>query len=381
MVLTFNCRRDGQCYVMDEEREAQYIVKVSHSPRLSGGVYDDLGLSCLVGIEETDEGFEVSAFDTPLGVFKPQPDCIFRMQGEGWEIAKDGNVYFLSHVGEKIADIQIEGTEVTLSTDNSGQVIMVIAAALVVLEHNKAHETVQKPTVKPQKKGAPQSRTTADKQRIITVNTDALKDRLAKVKLDKVVTFATDVIPSIRFRVKGRTLIAMVSAIAVCVALFITGLVATAVKTSNTQNVEYTEAIVSLQESDKATASFKVGDYAYSIELRGTEYKNNERFQIYYLENSDGTLKEYFMTKPSSQGYVALSVVSIVAAVLIFVFMFIGNPLQLRKEWDLKSIIKKLRPTPQQDEEERLVEHTAYVTSADAEPDYFGLRSEQDDNK
>ncbi len=387
MVLTFNCKQDGQCYVLDSERQAQYIVKISHSPRLLGGVYDDLGLSCLVGVEETQEGFLVSAFDTPLGVFKPQTDCLYRMQGEGWEITGNGNSYTLSHSGEAVANISITGTEVTISTENSGQAIMVIASALVALEYSKAETKREKsqesvsaaPKKEVSKKSAQKAK--KNKEPIITINTEALKERLEKYKLDKAVTVATDLIPAIRFRVAGKTLIAMVSAIALCLVLFITGLVATAVKTSNAQNVEWSEATVSVKKSGETIATFKVGDYAYSITLRGYDFKDKEKFLIYYTEKSDGTLNKYFMKKPSSSGYVGLSVVSIVLAVIIFVFMFIGNPFEKRPEWDIRSLIKKLRPVPQQNEEDRIVEHTAYVTPADAEPDFFGVESDKKDNQ
>ncbi len=362
--------------MLDSQRETQYIVKAYHNPRLSGGVYDDLGLSCLVGIEETDEGFLISAFDTPLGVFKPDTDCIFRMQGEGWEIAKSEEVYRLLHSGEPIAEIGINGTEITLSTENSGQAIMVIAAALVALEHSKKHSaesptprrTAIKSTRKPMTKESSREKK-SKKDPIITVNVDALRERLAKYKLDKAVTVAAELILSIRFRVQGKTLATMAWAIAVCIALFITGLVGTAVKTSKIQNVESTQAVVSVKQSGATTAVFKVGNYAYSITLKGYDLKNNRRLPIYFTKKADGTLDKYFMKEPSNRGYVTLSVVSIILAVLIFVFMFIGNPFKKYKEWNIKGFIKRLRPTSEQNEEERLVEHTAYVTSADVEPE------------
>jgi len=62
----------------------------------------------------------------------------------------------------------------------------------------------------------------------------------------------------------------------------------------------------------------------------------------------------------------------------IFVCMFIGNPLEFRKEMGLKDVIKKLKPTPKTNEEDRIVEHTAYVSSAELEPDFFGTDSEED---
>ena len=123
-----------------------------------------------------------------------------------------------------------------------------------------------------------------------------------------------------------------------------------------------------------------MGEYAYSIELNGYDYKNNETFLIYYTEKSDGTLNEHFMKKPSSSGFVTMSVVAIILAVVIFLFMFIGNPLDFRKELNLKELIKKLKPTSETPEDERLVEHTAYVSSAELEPDFFGVDSKEDNN-
>ena len=374
MVLTFNCSRDGQSYVKTADGEAQYIVKTSHSPNFSGGVYDDLGLSCLVGIEGTDEGFLISAFDSPLGVFKPQPDCVFRMQGEGWEITKEEDRYILSHSGEQIAQIVIRGSEVALSTEYSGQAIMVIAAALVLLESSRQSSPAKKKTAETEQT-KPVAKSKNDP--IITVNFDALKQRFSKIKFSKAANAVSDYIPSIRFKVSGKALVAMVSAIALCLVVFFAGLFLAASKNTAYQNVDYANATAKVDKSGKTTAVFKVGEYAYSIDLKGYDFKNNETFLIYYTEKSDGTLKEHFMKKPSSSGFVTMSVVAIILAVVIFVFMFIGNPLDFRKELNLKELIKKLKPTYETPEDERLVEHTAYVSSAELEPDFFGMDSKE----
>ena len=381
MVLTFNCSRDGQSYVKTADGEAQNIVKTSHNPNFSGGVYDDLGLSCLVGIEGTDEGFLISAFDSPLGVFKPQSDCTFRMQGEGWEITKGEDRYFLSHSGEQIAQIVIRGSEVALSTEYSGQVIMVIAAALVLLESTQQSSPAKKPTAEIQRKDTKKKAEGKQKEDpIITINIEALKNRISKLKLDKAASVAAEYIPSIRFKVSGKPLIVMVSAIALCLVVFFAGLFLASSKNAAYQNVDYANATAKVDKSGKTTAIFKVGEYAYSIELNGYDYKNNETFLIYYTEKSDGTLNEHFMKKPSSSGFVTMSVVAIILAVVIFLFMFIGNPLDFRKELNLKELIKKLKPTSETPEDERLVEHTAYVSSAELEPDFFGVDSKEDNN-
>ena len=378
MVLTFNCRRDGQSYVMNSNGEAQYIVKTSHDPKYSGGVYDDLGLNRLVGIEQTDTGFLVSAFDSPLGEFIPHADCLFKMQGEGWEITEKDGGYLLSHSGENIAQIVLRGSEVALSTEHSGQAIIVIAAALVLLEASRESSAPKKQNLEAQKATA--KKVSAPKEKkdpIITINVDALKDRLAKVKLDKVVTFATEYIPAIRFKVSGKVLIAMVTAIALCLVMFFTGMFLAASKNNSFQNIDYTHATARVDKFGKVTASFNIGEYAYSIDLKGYDYKNKQTFRIYYTENPDGTLKEHFMEKPSSSGYVTMSVVSIILAVVIFIFMFIGNPLEYRKQLDIKALIKKLKPTPRTNDDERLVEHTAYVSSIELEPDFFGTDSKE----
>lgn len=379
MVLTFSCRQDGQSYVKNPDGEAQYIVKTAHSPLLTGGVYDDLGLSCLVGVEQKAEGFLVSAFDSPLGVFVKEPDGTIKMENEGWEISEAGDRYVLSHSGEKIAEIAVKGFDVALSTEYVGQAIIVIAAALVLLELNNQTKVVEK-LPRPEKKEAPKktAKVKEDKERIISINIDALKKRLSKIKLDKAVEIATEYVPSIRFKVQGKVLIAMVSAILLCLILFFSGLFLAASKNNSFQNIDYANAIVSVEKSGNATASFKVGEYAYSIKLDGKDYKNKETFVIYYTENTDGTLNECFMKKPSSGGYVVMSVISVVLAAVIFVFMFIGNPLDFRKEWDVKALIKRLKPIHETNEEDRMVEHTAYVSSANLEPDFFDNDSKED---
>lgn len=384
MVLTFNCKPNADSYVYTPDREAQYIVKTTYEPKFSAGVYDDLGLSQLVNLEKKEDGIHVSAFDSPVGVFKPHTDCFCKMEGEDWKILNAEDNYVLYHQTEQIAEIAVSGNSVAVSTEYSGQAIMVIAAALVVLELNriKASEKTSEPKKVDksiEKKAIKSEEPQKEKSDpIITINTEALKKRLAKFKMDKAVTVATEYIPSIHFKVKGKVLIAMVSVIALCLVVFFSGLFLATSNTKRYNNLDYTNAIAKVSKSEGTTAIFRAGEYAYTIDLPDKGYKNNETFLIYYTENLDGTLKEYFLKKPASDGYVTMSSVAIVLAVVVFLLMFIGNPLEFRREWNFKEVIKKLKPTPQVDEEDRLVEHTAYVSSADIEPDFFGVNKKDD---
>lgn len=378
MVLRFSCKKDGQFFVFNEEQQAQYIVTVSHSPFFSGGVYDDLGLNCLVGLKETQEGIAVSAFDSLLGLFKPQTDCLYRMQGEGWEIRGGNGKYLLFQSEIKVAEINVSDSEVMLFIENGAQAIMVIAAALVALEHNKKALGKEKAQNTPKANSKINSQRAENKEKIITINTEALKNRLSKYKLDKPVDVIIKFISSIRLRVSGKALIAMVSAIALCIALFATGLIVASAKDSTAKNVDYSNATVHLEKSGERVASFKAGEYAYSINLKGEKFKNDQKLLIYFTLNEDGTLKKYYMEKPSGDRYVTLSRIFMLLAVVIFVFMFIGNPFDRIK---IKNVISKLRPAEPQNDQERIVEHEAYFSSADENSDYFVIDSDNIENK
>lgn len=375
MVLRFSCKKDGQFFVFNEEQEAQYIVKTLHSPLFSGGVYDDLGLNCLVDLKETQEGIEVSAFDSPLGLFRPHTHCLYRMEGEGWEIRTGSGRYLLFQREVKIAEIDISDTEVMLFTENGAQVIMVIAAALVALEYGKKAVGIQKSqnTEKTNSNIKPEN----NNEKIITINTEALKKRLAKYKLDKPTACIIKFISSIRLRVAGKVLIAMISAIALCLALFTTGMIVASSKNSISKKVDWSNATARIKKSGERVIHFKAGDYAYSVTLKDEKYKNNQKFTIYFTKNSDGTLKKYYLEKPSGDRYVTLSVIFLLLAIVILIFMFIGNPFD---KMPIKKIIKKLRPIPQQNDQERLVEHEAYFSSADENSEHFIIDSDNNDN-
>ena len=378
MVLTFNCRYDEDCYVYTPEGEPQYIVKASRKSDFSGGVYDDLGLSCLVSLEQRGDGILVSAFDSPVGVFKKDTDCFCKMEGDNWKVIKNEDRYLLTRGEKGIAEIAVSGTSVALSTEYSGQAIMVIAAALVILELNRVNPTTKAPST--EAKSPSNTPAKEKKAPIVTINTEALKERLSGIKLEKAVEVATEYIPAIRFKVRGKTLIAMVVAIAICLGMFFVGLFTASSINKKITTVKYTNAIVRMTDSKNPSpyAIFRVGDFGYSIKLKGDDYKKNTTFNLYYTQNEDGSMKEYFLKKPSVTGYVTMSVVAIILALAIFVCMFIGNPMEFRKEMGLKDVIKKLKPTPKTNEEDRIVEHTAYVSSAELEPDFFGTDSEED---
>ncbi len=380
MVLTFNCKREGQCYVFDQNQEAQYIVKAFHGPGLSGGVYDNLGLSCLIGIEEKENGFYISAFDTPLGVFEPGiGNTLFKMQGEGWEILEVNGEYRLLRSGESIAEITVNGTAATLTSDNGGQVIMVIAAALVVLEHTK--KTAASPKAKKERltekedtilasQSRPVEKAANNNGKIISVDWVALKALFTKENIKKTAKNASKLVPEINFKVKGKALIACVVAIAVCLGVFVTGLVVTAKRKTAENNLEWTTAtvdIVKINDKEKKMANFSVGDYDYSMELKGYSYKDGETFTLYYTQSENGLVKDHYMKKPGQNGYLMLSIFAIILAVVIFVFMFIGNPFKPDRIQNFKRLIRRLRPAPAEEEDKRYVESDAYVSSTELE--------------
>ncbi len=330
MSLTFNMHRDGAYYVTNSEGDAQYILKATHNPHLSGGVYDDLGLSQLVGIEETDSGFSISAFDTPMGVFAPAEDCILRMQGEGLEISKSADGYVFSRNGEKLADIFILGTEVKFTVQNSGQAIMIIAAALIALEYDR--RVGQRTAVKTPSRASKRENIGTKALHILSVIYVAARNKLKNLKIADFKQAASKMgsaLSSLKLRVTGRALVVSISVLAVLLATFISGLVITAVKTDDIQNMQWTTATVNVDESGKTTADFKIGNYGYNITLNKNDYQKGDTFSLYYTKNPDGTLNEYYMAQPSAKGYISISVISAFGILIMFIYMFYGLPFSL----------------------------------------------------
>lgn len=307
MIYKFN-RKGNNFGVYDEQSKLKYTVKIKDD---YAEIFDELAVSQLADLKKKENGYLISAFDSPVGLLRKTDEGYASESGNITLIDAGERGYYAEVLGDN-ARIVTSGNSVAIQTENEMGAMLVVALGLMLLAESKVEDEVIQPIVQKPKK---------EKVKL-NLNID-FKAGLNNffVSVGGVVSTLSKVVCG-RRRVSGKLAMAFIGGIALSVIIFITGVIGTVATT----NYEYSESIATVYVFGKeAVARFKVGSYYYKMDIR-PKYKTDYQVPVYYTINKNGRVDSCTFKKPTAAPYIALMVFGAATSLTVTFLMFFGIP-------------------------------------------------------
>lgn len=308
MIYKFN-RKGNNFGVYDEQSELKYTVKLDVD---YAEIFDELAVSQLADLKKENNGYLISAFDSPVALLRKNDEGYASDSGNITLVDKGERGYFAEVLGDE-ARIVTSGNSVAIQTENETGAMLVVALGLMLLAENNVEDEVIEPIVqKPKKEKAK-----------LNLNID-FKSVLNNfvIGVGKFVTNTASTLLEKR-KTAGKISVAFIVGLALAVVMLVTGVIGT-VATANSD--KYSESIATVYAFGKeAVARFKVGGYYYKIDIN-SKHKTGYQMPVYYTLDKNNRVDSCTFKKPSAAPYIILMAFGAASAVTLGFLMLYGTP-------------------------------------------------------
>lgn len=330
MILNFKVKQGG-FYVNDLSGETKYTAKVVTDGGLSLTVFDELGVSELLTVQQNGTKYNISAFDSVIATLSKSADNTFLTEVGDISVAGSGEKFSVTASTDS-AEITFDNRDVAISLTRANRAIIYIAVAVVLWydseQNEKTVRSVEKNTVVSSEKTQKSSKNKSGKIPWYKV---------AVIILDRLVTAfgrgirKTGTNSKNTAKLRGKALLVAILSSVISIVLAISFCTTTVVL--NNRNLNFFKSVATVENRlDATSAHYTVNDLVYVTEEVPEGLRAFDEFTVYYSLNDDGTVRECRLAEYSVTVYVVLTVVFFILSIIFFILAKFGIPVSLVKE-------------------------------------------------